>query len=94
MNLRRENLVNCFTQAEKLNYTYVAVAIDIQGNTQAEIIINHKDNFEAKLNYYLNAYDENLILNADNRIRIVGFTMTDTFEQVEEDLAHWISQLH
>lgn len=94
MDLRRERLEKCFANAEKLRYTYVAVAIDIQGNTQAEIIINHKDNFEAKLSYYRNAYDDNLILKQDNRIRIVGFTMADTFEQIEEDLAHWISQVH
>ena len=58
----------------------------MQGFEKPEIIINSKENFEEKLEYYRKAYDENLILRSFNGIRIIGFTYGDTFENIEEDL--------
>ena len=86
MNLRIQNLENCLQSAKELGYNYVAVKVDMKGFEKPEIIINSKENFEEKLEYYKKAYDENLILRSFNGIRIVGFTYGDTFESIEEDL--------
>ena len=61
MNLKIKNLENCFQSAKELGYNYVAVKVDMQGFEKPEIIINSKENFEEKLEYYKKAYDENLI---------------------------------
>lgn len=86
MNLTIKNLEECFTAAKDLGYEYVAVKVDMQGFEKPEIIINKKQNFDAKLDYYKKAYDENLVLKTFNGIRIVGFTYADTFEDIEDDL--------
>lgn len=88
LNLTARNLINCFETAKRLNYKYVAVKIDMQGFAKPEIIINRKENFDDKLEYYLKAYDENLVLKANNGIRIIGFMYSDTFEDIEEDLSY------
>lgn len=86
MKLTIKNLENCFKSAKRIGYRYVAVKIDMQGFEKPEIIINSRENFDDKLDYYKNAYDENLILKSFNGIRIIGFTCADTFEDIEEDL--------
>ena len=86
LNLKIQNLENCFNTAKRLGYNYVAVKVDMQGFEKPEIIINSSENFEEKLDYYKKAYDENLILRSFNGIRIIGFTYGDTFESIEEDL--------
>ena len=84
MKLYMKDLENCFETAIKLSYTYVAVKIDIVGFEKPEIVINSKENFEDKLDYYKKAYDENLMLVNNPNIRIIGFAAADTFEDLEE----------
>lgn len=86
MNLTMSQLESCFNAAKSLNYRYVAVKIDIQGYAKPEIIINSIENYDVKLEYYKQAYDNNLILKNNNSIRIVGFAMGDTFENLEDEL--------
>ena len=86
MKLSKNDLRKCFETAEKIGYEFVAVKIDMQGFDHPEIVINRKGNYEDKMNYYENAYDDNLILKAYNGIRIIDYTYADTFEQIEEDL--------
>ena len=88
MNLTIKNLENCFETAIKMGYLYVAVKIDMQGYNVPEIVINSRENFDAKLDYYRKAYDENLVFKNYPSIRIIGFTMADTFEDREEDLQY------
>ena len=84
MKLSKNDLKKCFETAEKIGYEFVAVKIDMQGFEHPEIVINRKGNYEDKMNYYENAYDENLILKAYNGIRIIGFVAADTFEDLED----------
>lgn len=84
MKLYMKDLENCFETAIRLSYTYVAVKIDIVGFEKPEIVINSKENFEDKLNYYKKAYDEYLMLVNNPNIRIIGFAAADTFEDLEE----------
>ena len=57
--MKLNNLVNCFESAIKNNAMYVAVKIEMYGFEENELIINPKANFEQKLKYYINAYNEN-----------------------------------
>lgn len=68
---------NEYWTKEKANYLLVWVSIN--GGTP-EIIINYRENFESKLNYYQQAYNEDLTLKANSNIRIIHF---DFVEEVD-----------
>lgn len=55
---------------------YMVVAVSING-ASPEFIINKKENFEKKMEYYQQAYDDNLRLKYNSDIRIIDFTFTD-----------------
>lgn len=82
-----DNLEKCFYEASQQDKKYVGVRVRMYGFEEDEIIINPNKNFDEKLNYYKNAYNEDLTLkNAPDKIKIVGFTFGDTFEELEQDL--------
>lgn len=83
--LKLNNLEKCFESAKESNAKYIGVAISVNGDNP-EIIINGRENFENKLNYYKNAYNEELALKNVPTIKIVGFTYANTFEDIEVDL--------
>ena len=56
MDLKSLNL--CFEEAEKNDATFVAVKISMQGFPKPELIINLRENFAAKKEYYNKAYNE------------------------------------
>lgn len=86
MKLKIHNLEECFNKAIENNYKYIAVKIKTRNSIGEEIIINPKWNFEAKLDYYKNAYDENLVLRSFDGIQIVGFTYSNSLKDIEKDL--------
>ena len=77
MKLSKNDLRECFETAQRLGYEFVAVKIDMQGFEHPEIVINRKGNFEDKMNYYDNAYDDNLILKTCKDIEIRQITATN-----------------
>ena len=81
-----KNLQKCFSDAMEKGTKFVGVAVKIGEAATNEIIINHHDNFESKLGYYQNAYDENLCLKAKPDIKIVGFASGDSFAEIEKAL--------
>lgn len=82
-----EDLENCFEQAKYKGAKFVAVAIKMEGYRGKEIIINPIVNVDEKLNYYKNAYDENLNHRYTNGVRIVGFTYGINMNEIEKHLA-------
>lgn len=86
MELTLTHLENCFKAAKEKGIRFVGVKIEMGGFPSPEIIINEYDNFDKKLEYYKNAYNENLELKAVNTIKIIGFTYGDTFEAIQHDL--------
>lgn len=52
--------------------THVIVVVEVKGSAP-EIIINPKENFEKKREYYKNAYAEDLTLRVNQDIKIVGY---------------------
>jgi len=86
MNLTSENLINCFEMAKAKSMNYVAVLIEMEGFDRPEVIINPLLNFDKKFKYYLDAYDENLNHKHAPGIKIVGFTYSNNFEDIEFEL--------
>lgn len=80
------NLENCFHSASQNEKKYVGVLIEMPGFEKPEIIINPSDNFEKKIDYYRNTYDENLNHKHAPGIKIVGFTYGDNFDDLEKDM--------
>ncbi|MEG1310475.1 MAG: hypothetical protein RR942_06570 [Romboutsia sp.] len=82
--LKINNLEKCFEEAKKDEVEFVGVLISMDGFKRPEIIINGYENFDKKLEYYKGAYNEDLTLKAaPNKVKIIGFTMGDTFEEIE-----------
>lgn len=86
MKLTIDNLKNCFQAAELENAKYIGVKIEMANFEKAEIIINENANFKKKMDYYLNAYNDDLTLKTFNGIKIIGFTYGNTFDEIEDDL--------
>lgn len=87
MELTINNLEKCFYEASQKDKKYVGVKIEMYGFNRSEIIINPNVNFDKKFDYYRHAYNEDLTLrNAPDKIKIVGFTYGNTFEEIEKDL--------
>lgn len=85
--MKISNLENCFKEASQQGRKYVGVAVWMYGFPKEEVIINESKNFDKKLEYYKHAYNEDLTLkNAPDKIKIVGFTYGDSFEDIEMDL--------
>lgn len=84
MELKLINLEKCIEEATKQNRKYIGVKIQTEGYD--EVIINPTGNFSEKLEYYKNAYNDNLTLKSFGGIKIIGFTFGDTYESIEDDL--------
>ncbi|WP_226035718.1 hypothetical protein [Aquibacillus saliphilus] len=51
-------------------------------DNEPEIIINPKENFQAKLDYYAKAYDNDLTLKTNKNIKIVNFDFVEAIQDV------------
>lgn len=69
---KKEKLIELFEEAIISDEEFVAVAVETNGNDEYEIIINPRENFEKKLEYYKNSYNDDLVLNTYNGIKIVA----------------------
>lgn len=86
MGLKLEHLERCFTRAKEEGIKYVGVRISMPNFEKFEVIINPIENFEKKLEYYQNAYTDDLKLKAFNEIKIIGFTFGNSYADIERDL--------
>ncbi len=78
--MNKNNLRNTFKKARESNAPYVFVEVSIPGCKSGEMIINKKENFDFKENFYLNAYNDNLEHNHNNAIKITGLSYGDLEE--------------
>ena len=82
--LKINDLENCFSAAKKEEVEFIGVLIKMDGFDRPEVIINGYENFDKKLEYYKGAYNEDLTLKvAPDKVRIIGYAMGDTFEEIE-----------
>ncbi len=69
---KKEKLIELFEDAIVCDNEFVAIAVETKGNDEYEIIINPRENLENKLEYYRNSYNDDLVLNTYNGIKIVA----------------------
>lgn len=87
MSLKIDNLQACFLGAKLLGAKYIGVKISMSTLDEPEVIINPIENAEKKLEYYKNAYTEDLRLKAaPEDIFISGFTYGNDFNEIGADL--------
>lgn len=82
------DLENVFNRAIELEEHYIGIRIETQGSNKPEIIINPTENFEAKLEYYKKAYNEDLTLKSFNGIKITGFMYGVDFAEIQDMLVY------
>lgn len=63
-------------------YQYCSVEIANTDFPEEELIINPRDNFIGKADYYEKAYTNELILKNCDKIRISSFQLTESIEEV------------
>lgn len=68
--MTREELKAAFAEAKE-NKCGICVEIQMPGQKTNELIINDWSALDVKLEYYLKAYDENLVHSMNDRIKIV-----------------------
>lgn len=86
--MNKETLIDCFEQAKKLNAVYIGVLVETRGSEKPEIIINPRENFDSKLEYYKNAYNDDMVLKTYDGIRITKIDYGNSFHQLECSLLH------
>lgn len=79
-------LEKCFKAAMDLDVKFIAVKILKDEQEKPEVIINQQKNFESKLAYYTEAYNEDLTLKTYSGIRIVGFAFGNSFSEIQAKL--------
>lgn len=67
----KQTMLNRFHYAKLNHYDYIGVAISKKGMKGLEVIINPHVNIDEKVNYYKEAYDEDLVLKNCKDIKIV-----------------------
>lgn len=82
----KQKLTNCFNNAIARKAKYIGVAVVNENYPGVEVIINPNENFRDKLEYYHNAYDDNLELKTYSAIKITAFTYGDDIEKIGTDL--------
>ncbi len=78
-----------FINAKAAGAKYIGVKIETEGSSEPEIIINPQGNFDVKFNYYMNAYDDELVLisaKGKKDIRITGAAHGNSFEDIQSQL--------
>lgn len=78
-----------FINATAAEAKYIGVKIETEGSSEPEIIINPQGNFNAKFDYYMNAYDDELVLisaKGKKNIRITGAAHGNSFEDIQSQL--------
>jgi hypothetical protein len=86
---KKEKLIEILNSAIKDKNEYIAVAVETRGSNDVEIIINPNSNLEKKLNYYTRSYNDDMVLNTYDGIKVVAamaFDYDAVVERVQDQL--------
>lgn len=84
--MQMRDLEKQFARAKEEDAEYIAVQIYTKGNERPELIINQKECFDKKLEYYRKAYTDNLVLKTYEGISIKGIAYGNNLSEIENDL--------
>lgn len=76
----KEKLLKEFKEAIEENYRYIAVFVFEGDNKEPELIINKRCNFEKKLRYYMDNYDDSLFHIKAKNIHIASACKFNDFD--------------
>lgn len=79
-----DGLIRAFDSQWAKESEYAGILVNISG--VKEVIINSRENYEAKVEYFKNAYDENLIHKHAAGVSIINYTFSDNFIDIQDDL--------
>ena len=74
---KKQKLIDTFNYAIDNNYKFIVLDLTVPNSDVYETIIVRNPNFKNKLEYYKNAYDDDLKLNACQDIKIMHLTATN-----------------
>ena len=75
---RKEEMEKLFAEAKNKGMD-IGVEVTVPGQEETELIINKNYSIDNKLSYYMRSYDDDLNLNANPEVKIVGFQMMNFF---------------
>lgn len=75
---RKEEMEKLFAEAKNKGMD-IGVEVTVPGQEETEMIINKNSSIDNKLSYYMRSYDDDLKLNANPEVKIVGFQMMNFF---------------
>lgn len=75
---RKEEMEKLFAEAKNKGMD-IGVEVTVPGQEETELIINKNSSIDNKLSYYMRSYDDDLNLNANPEVKIVGFQMMNSF---------------
>ena len=74
MENKKQKFERLFNQYMNDGAEYIAVFIKAHNLEEPEMIVNPKENLQKKLEYYLNAYNDDMRLNSLHSIQIVAIS--------------------
>lgn len=83
MDFTKEDLKTIFNEAKGYGKKYVGVIFELPKHPGRELIINSKENFDCKEEYYMNTYDDDLINYRNQGVRIVRAFHFNKFSELE-----------
>lgn len=79
-----KEMLDCFIMGKEEGCEYIGIRVKMERYEGYEIIINPICNADKKIEYYKNAYNEDLTLkNAPNAVKIVDFTYGNSIQEIE-----------
>ena len=87
--MQKQDLELIFNKAKENGVKYIGVQVWTKGNEKPEIIINETESFDKKLDYYKNAYNDDLVLKSYDGISIRAAAMANRFSEMESLLVNY-----
>lgn len=84
--LKMRDLEACVAQAKAYGMSFIGVAFELPGTEDVEFIINPSCNFDTKLKYYKETYDEDLNHKKAPGVKIVDFTYGHSFTDIQASM--------
>lgn len=84
--LTMRDLEQFIHDAKEEGWEYIGLMITMPGFPRPELIINTRENFDKKLEYYQKTYDVGLNHNYADGIKIVNFYCAMSLAELEEGL--------
>ena len=87
--MKKSALKALFINAKGFGAKYIGVLIETEGQPSPEVIINPRENFSGKFEYYMSAYDDDLALisaKGKKEIRITAAAEGKSFDDIQSQL--------